>query len=123
MNSLVKAAALGVGVLVFASPAAAGGDVKKGRQIAVKQCSRCHVVPDYNPFGGIGITASFKTMARMTDYLERFQTFFSRPPHPVFVQVPGVRPPTNLPSPHQTFAITFGDVDDLVAYVETLRGK
>lgn len=123
MNPIVCAAALGVAVLVFASPAAAEGDIKKGRQIAVKHCSRCHVVPDYNPFGGIGITASFKTMARMPDYLERFQTFFSRPPHPVFVQVPGVAPPTKLPSPHQTFAITFDDVDDIVAYVETLRGK
>ncbi len=108
---------------VPASPSVAGGDAENGRRIAVKHCSRCHVIPDYNPFGGIGMTVSFKGMAQMADYLERFQTFFSRPPHPVFVQVPGVAPLTKLPSPHRKFTITFRDVDDLVAYVETLRGK
>jgi mono/diheme cytochrome c family protein len=43
--------------LLFAlSPATAGaeGDAQKGREIAVQHCGRCHVVPDYNPMGGIG---------------------------------------------------------------------
>ncbi len=110
-------------LVVLASPSVAGGDAENGRRIAIKHCSRCHVIPDYNPFGGIGMTASFKGMAQMADYLERFQTFFRRAPHPVFVDVPGVAPPTKLPSPHQKFTITFQDVDDIVAYVETLRGK
>ena len=109
--------------VVLASPSIAEGDAKNGRRIVVKHCSRCHVIPDYNPFGGIGMTASFKTMARMADYLERFQTLFRRAPHPVFVVVPGVAPPTKLPSPHRKFTITFREIDDMVAYVETLRGK
>ena len=123
MRGISDIALLIAALVVLASPSLAEGDAKNGRRIAVKHCSRCHVIPDHNPFGGIGLTASFKTMARMADYLERFQTFFRRPPHPVFVVVPGVAPPTKLPSPHQKFTITFREIDDMVAYVETLRGK
>jgi mono/diheme cytochrome c family protein len=109
------------GLMLLAGTAAAQGEVERGRGLAIKHCARCHVVADYNPFGGIGSTASFQTMARMRDYRERFQTFYARPPHPVFVRVPGVDPPTNLPSPVDTIAIQPDDVDHILAYVETLR--
>jgi len=107
--------------LLLPCVAQAAGNPDKGRQIAVDHCSRCHVIPDYNPMGGIDSTPSFRLMAARDDYLERFQTFYARRPHPVFVRVPGVPPPTDDPAFIATFEIVPEQIDDLVAYVETLR--
>ena len=108
-----------------ALPAAAWaeGDADKGRQIAVDHCSRCHVIPDYNPYGGIDSTPSFRLLARRDDYLERCQSFYARRPHPVVVRVPDVPPPTDDPAFIATFEITPQQIEDLVAYVEFLRAK
>lgn len=105
------------------SPAAAAGDAEKGRQIAIDHCARCHVIPDHNPYGGIESTPSFRLLARRDDYLERFRTFFERPPHPVVVRVPGVEPPTDDPAFVATFEIQPEQVDDIVAFVEILRAR
>ncbi len=109
--------------LLLALPAAAeaAGDRDKGRQIAIDHCSRCHVIPDYNPYGGIESTPSFRLMARRDDYLERFQNFFERPPHPVVVRVPGVAPPTSDPAFVATFEIQPEQVDDIIAFVQSIR--
>jgi mono/diheme cytochrome c family protein len=56
---LVFAATIG-----SASPARAGGDPAKGRDIAIRHCARCHVIADHNPHGSIGSTASFKSLRR-----------------------------------------------------------
>ena len=103
--------------------ARAEGDAAKGRQIAVDHCSRCHVIPDHNPYGGIDSTPSFRFMAGRDDYLERFQTFYARRPHPVFVRVPGVPPPTDNPDFIATFEIKPEQIDDIIAYVEALRAR
>ena len=108
----------------LAPPAGAGGDPIKGRKIAVEHCSRCHVIPDYNPMGGIGSTPSFKGLTRVADYEERIRTFFARPPHPVFVRVPGVdKPRKDLPDFVATFTITEGDIADILAYARSINGK
>lgn len=99
----------------------AEGDAATGRQIAIDHCSRCHVVPDHDPYGGIDSTPSFRLLARRDDYLERFQSFYARRPHPVFVRVPDVPPPTDDPAFIATFEITPQQIDDLVAYVEQIR--
>jgi mono/diheme cytochrome c family protein len=111
--------------LVLAVPAGAeaAGDAEKGRQIAVDHCSRCHVVPDYNPYGGIESTPSFKLLARRDDYQERFEDFFARPPHPVFVRVPGVPKPTDDPAFVAQIEIQPEQLDDILAYVEALRAQ
>ncbi len=116
-------AALG---LLFAwaanGPAArAEGNAEKGRALAVGHCTRCHVVGDVNPYGGIGSTPSFQLLAKRDDWFERFQTFYERRPHPVFVRVPDVPKPTELPSHVAEFEVTVENVDDLLAFVETLR--
>ena len=109
---------------LLTSAAAAGGDPIKGRKIAVEHCSRCHVIPDYNPMGGIGSTPSFKVLTRIADYEERIRTFFTRPPHPVFVRVPDVdKPRKDLPDFIATFTITEGDIADILAYARTIKGK
>ena len=108
-------------LLALPGTAAVAGDREKGRQIAIDHCSRCHVIPDFNPYGGIESTPSFRLMARRDDYLERFQTFFDRPPHPVVVRVPGVAPRTNDPAFVATFEILPNQVDDIIAFVEAIR--
>ena len=97
------------------------GDVKSGRELAVTHCSRCHVVGDFNPYGGIDSTPSFQLLARRDDWHERFQTFYERRPHPVFVRVPNVPRWTDIPANVAEFDVTPRNIVDLLAFVETLR--
>ncbi len=123
MKRLALALALAAAPLVAAGAAGARDDSEKGRKIAIEHCSRCHVIGDYNRFGGIGSTPSFQVLARMPDYLERFRTFYARRPHPNIVNVPGVEAWTKLPAFVVKFTVTPEDIDALVAFVETLRKK
>ena len=108
--------------LLAAAPSAAlAQDADKGRELAVEHCSRCHVVPDYNSHGGIGSTPSFRLLAGLDDGIERFETFFDRRPHPSFVRVPGVEPPTDLPVALEPVELLEDDVDSIVAYARRLR--
>lgn len=109
--------------MIAATGARAGGDPKKGREISIKHCSRCHVIGDYNRFGGIGSTPSFQWLTKVRDYEERLRTFYARPPHPAYVRVPGVPPLTNLPPFITPFTVTEQEIEDLVAFVKTLEGK
>ena len=101
--------------------AKAEGAAEKGRAIAEKHCSRCHVIGRHNPMGGIGSTASFQMIAKMPDYLERFQTFYARRPHPAFLRIPGVPRWSNQPGYAREFTITLEQVEDIVAFVKTLE--
>lgn len=103
------------------SPAQAGGDVEKGRKIAIKHCARCHVVGDYNRFGGIDSTPSFQMLARHGYMEERLWTFYERRPHPAFVTVPGVPKWSRLPPYATPFTVTQGEINYLVAFVKTLK--
>lgn len=80
------------------------------------------MVGDHNPMGGIDSTPSFQLLAkRRPDYVERFQTFYARRPHPVHVRVPGIPPLTDLPPNATPFTVTLEDVDDIVAFAKTLK--
>jgi mono/diheme cytochrome c family protein len=101
----------------------AGGDLETGRRVSEQHCARCHVVGDFNPMGGINSTPSFQLLARRDDWLDRFQTFYERRPHPVFVRVPDVARWTKLPSHVKEFKVTPENIEDIIAFVETLRSK
>jgi mono/diheme cytochrome c family protein len=118
----LAASVLCLGALA-ATEAKAEGDVKTGREFSVKHCTRCHVVGDANPYGGISSTPSFQLLARRDDWRERFETFFERRPHPVFVRVPGVPAWTKLPSVIEPFTVTLKEIDAIVSFVETLERK
>ncbi|VAV89416.1 hypothetical protein MNBD_ALPHA08-2525, partial [hydrothermal vent metagenome] len=62
---------------LFSQPGMADdGSVDEGRKISQANCTRCHVVGDYNPNGGISSTPSFQLMVNaLKDYQERFNTF------------------------------------------------
>lgn len=121
MRYLALACGIWIAALSAATDAYAEGDREKGRNIAIKHCSRCHVVGDHNPYGGIGSTPSFQLLAKREDYLERFQTFYERRPHPVYVRVPGVPKWTELPSHVEEFTVNVEDIENIIAFVETLR--
>ncbi len=122
MRRLALAGALVLGALATISGARAEGDPRKGRELAIKYCARCHVVGDFNPMGGIGSTPSFQLLAnRRPDFVERFQTFYQRRPHPVYVRVPGVPAWTDLPAYATEFTITLEDIEDILAFAKTLK--
>lgn len=70
--------------------------------------------------GGIGSTPSFPLLRRMDDWRERFETFYARRPHPVHVRVEGIPKWADLPPNAAEFRLTLQDVDDILAFVETL---
>ncbi len=123
MKWLALAGVAVAGVIVSTAPARADGDLEAGRKMSVKHCARCHVIGDFNPFGGIGSTPSFQLLANRNDWLERFQTFYERRPHPVFVRVPDVPRWTELPSHVKEFRVTPENIQDIIAFAETLRRK
>ena len=123
MKSRLLLGILATAVLVIAPDAKAGGAAGPGRLIAQQHCSRCHVVGDFNPYGGIGSTPSFQLLAKRGDWLERFANFYERRPHPVFVRVPGVERWTKLPSHVVEFKVTRDNIEDLIAFVKTLQPK
>ena len=112
---------------VGASPLAAQdkGNIGNGQKIAEKHCTRCHVVGNYNPGGGISSTPSFQLLVkRRPDYKERFRTFFARRPHPAFLSIKGIgRIRPDLPPNAQPIELTEDDVLDVAAFIETLKPK
>lgn len=110
-----------------ASTVAAAGeaDPLKGRELAQQHCSRCHVVGDFNPTGGISSTPSFQMLVRRRpDYRERFQTFYARRPHPAFIVVKGVgKMMEHLPPNAAPVEITPEDVENVAAFAATLAPK
>jgi len=110
--------------LAGALPARAAGDSEAGRKIAQTHCSRCHVIGSYNKMGGIMSTPSFQLLVNaLKDYRERFETFYARRPHPVFIRVKGFKPLNDLPPNAAPVDIELDDVDNLLAFVETLKKK
>lgn len=101
------------------------GSIIKGKKIAEMHCSRCHVVGNFNPGGGISSTPSFQLLVkRRPDYKKRFRTFFARRPHPAFLSVKGIgRIRPDLPPNAQPIELTEKDVLDIAVFIETLKPK
>ncbi len=111
---------VGLLTLVSAATALAEPDAEKGKKLAIEHCSHCHVIGDYNRMGGIGNTPSFQWMVKSENYTEIFKTFYARRPHPVFTRVPGYKRWSNAVPYYPEFTITQSEIEDLLAYVETL---
>jgi len=121
----LKAAAGLFAVILLPMPVTVGAEgterAEQGFELARELCSRCHVIGDYNRMGGIGNSPSFPWMVKSADWRERFTTFYSRRPHPVFVRVPGYARWSKSDPYYPPFEITLQEIDLLVDYVETLR--
>jgi hypothetical protein len=113
---------LAAAALACPSGAAAQSLADEGRKIAEQHCSRCHVIDQDNPFGGIASTPSFQLLVTaFPDWKERFETFYGRRPHPSVVRFEGVAPITEDPPTTKTVDLKLSDVDAIVAYVVRLK--
>ena len=123
MRAVAFISLLILGVVLLPAGLRADGDPDAGRKVSVAHCSRCHVVGDHNPYGGINSTPSFQLLAKRKDWMERFQTFYERRPHPVFIRVPDVPRWTSLPANVVEIEITAKNIADIVAFVRTLTPR
>ncbi len=113
-----------VALLLFYLPQTAGADlIAEGRAIVAEHCTRCHVVPEINPKGGIESTPSFKGMKHLADWRRRFEVFFTLPPHPALVTVVGISEERDKSRPAfvQEIKLSVDDLDRILAYVDTVK--
>ena len=110
---------LPVGVIM---PGMAMADVERGREVAATHCTRCHVVGDINPYGGIESTPSFIGMKRLADWERRYAEFYILPPHPALVRIEEVSAARDEERPAfvTEIVLTLDDVDAILAFVKTL---
>lgn len=110
-------------ILIFCIPFTAFADsqIERGFELARQYCSRCHVIGDYNRMGGIGNSPSFAWMVKNADWRERFQTFYARRPHPVFVRVPGYARWSNVEPYYPPFEILPSEIDLITEYASSLQ--
>ena len=97
--------------------------LEKGREIVRQHCTRCHVVPEMNPYGGIGSTPSFAALKWLSDWEHRFEVFYSLPPHPALVSIQGVSEErsASLPVFVAEIELQIDDVDAILSFVRTLE--
>ena len=118
-------AALIWGVLLLLAvmvPGIAAADAERGREVAATHCTRCHVVGDINPYGGIESTPSFIGMKRLADWERRYAEFYILPPHPALVRIEEVSAERDEERPAfvTEIVLTLDDVDAILAFVKTL---
>jgi mono/diheme cytochrome c family protein len=103
-------------------PGMAMADVERGREVAATHCTRCHVVGDINPYGGIESTPSFIGMKRLADWERRYAEFYILPPHPALVRIEEVSAERDEERPAfvTEIVLTLDDVDAILAFVKTL---
>ena len=109
-------------MIMTAAALPAGADVERGREVAATHCTRCHVVGDINPYGGIESTPSFIGMKYLADWERRFEEFYVLPPHPALVRISEVSADRSEERPafvHE-IVLTLDDVDDILDFVRTL---
>ncbi len=120
-------AAIGVmaAVIALAGPIPGAGAqslAEKGEKLARLHCARCHVVADGNAFSGIGSTPSFRLLVNaLSDWRERFETFYARLPHPSVIRIEGIAPINNAPPTIRTVDLKLDDIAALVAYATSLK--
>ena len=117
--ALVRTVLLSVMVIM---PGMAVADVERGREMAATHCTRCHVVGDINPYGGIESTPSFIGMKRLADWERRYTEFYILPPHPALVRILEVSAERDEERPAfvTEIVLTLDDVDAILAFVKTL---
>ncbi|MFV2092467.1 MAG: hypothetical protein ACC634_05230 [Hyphomicrobiales bacterium] len=99
------------------------GDRAVGETLSYNKCGRCHVIGEKNRLKGIGSTPSFAVVRTIADWRLRFETFFTRNPHPSFTQIPDVTPPFDAtrPPPIRPMALTLDELDDILAFAATIK--
>ena len=98
------------------------GDAVAGQGLSRKLCGRCHVVAEDTRMNAIGSTPSFFVLRSLSDWTERFQSFFALNPHPAFTQIADVTAPfaEDRPPPIVPLELTLDDLEAIIAYAGTL---
>ncbi len=99
------------------------GDAARGEKLSMRLCGRCHVVSEENRMKGIDSTPSFFALRSLKDWMERFDLFYLRNPHPAFTQLDKVSEPfvPSRPSPIQPLRMSTDDLENILAYVSKLE--
>ena len=99
------------------------GDPLAGEKSSLFHCGRCHVIGPQNALSGIGSTPSFATLKALPNWDERFQAFYVLRPHAAFTVIEDITPPFDpeRPPPIAPMVMTLDDVDDMLAYVATIK--
>jgi len=99
------------------------GDAALGEDFSFANCGRCHVVGDRNRMKGIGSTPSFPVLRSLSDWEERFSTFYARIPHPSLVQLEGVSAPFDpaFPPANQPLWLTLDELENILTFVSALE--
>ncbi len=122
---LSTAIAAATAVILLTGPISGAGAqslAEKGEKLAKLHCARCHVVADGNAFSGIGSTPSFRLLVNaLSDWRERFETFYTRLPHPSVIRIEGVAPINDAPPTIRTVDLKLDDIPALVAYAASLK--
>lgn len=122
---LSTAIAAATAVILLTGPISGAGAqslAEKGEKLARLHCARCHVVADDNAFSGIGSTPSFRLLVNaLSDWRERFETFYTRLPHPSVIRIEGVAPINDAPPTIRTVDLKLDDIPALVAYAASLK--
>lgn len=115
-----------VSLLAATSHAAIGqadetGDKVRGKQLAVEQCRRCHVIPGEGNMS-VGNSPSFKAMvtSKADDWRHKFEVFYALRPHASFVKVQEFRSSPEFPLGVAPVTISLEDIRHLLAYVDEL---
>lgn len=96
--------------------------IKTGRSISKIHCTRCHVVADFNPHGGISSTPSFSLLVnQLEDWEIRFLSFHTRRPHPVIIRFKGEEVDLNNPPPTTPIELEYSDIEAIAAFAKTLK--
>ena len=113
---------LGMTIVPF-QYASADEIIEKGREVVRQHCTRCHVVPNMNPYGGIGSTPSFAALKWLSDWEHRFEVFYTLPPHPALVNIQGITEErsASLPAFVTEIELQIDDIDAILAFVRTLE--
>lgn len=99
------------------------GNAKRGEELSLSLCGRCHVVNEKNRMNGVGSTPSFAVLRGLSNWDTRIATFHELNPHPSFTQIEDVTDPFDptLPSPIAPLQMTLDDLDAILAYVAGLQ--
>ncbi len=110
-------------IIVPLEYASANELIEKGREVVRQHCTRCHVVPNMSPYGGIGSTPSFAALKWLSDWEHRFEVFYTLPPHPALVSIQGVSEErsASLPVFVSEIELQIDDVEAILSFVRTLE--
>ena len=123
LGQVLALSVIGVAIVRTSPAVAAETDlIQKGLALSELHCARCHIVSDKDRFTGISSTPSFRIMIEvLDDWLDRFQTFMARNPHPAHIRLEtDALRPENLPVTTHEVVLTHDDIEAILAYVNSM---